>query len=145
MLLTVVVSAKIYPDGSIDDKIYSYRHFEPKSLSMDKDIDSLCVPNYEEMKRLCINSHKLLPYFDLIGWDFTVDDKGDIVLIEYNWAPTIGGIQITNGPLFGEYTEDLISRLSEPVTTEVNALKRVFKGGPAWNEYIFDLDKKVGL
>ena len=48
----------------------------------------------------------------LISWDFAVDPQGEPVLIEVNL--TYGGVlvhQLCNGPIFGDRTEDILSRV----------------------------------
>ncbi|WZL78695.1 hypothetical protein QBE55_00540 [Eubacteriales bacterium mix99] len=49
------------------------------------------------------------PHFRIIGWDFSVDELGDPVLIEYNGAP--GMNQISRGPLFGDLTEPALNTI----------------------------------
>ncbi|MBO4556686.1 MAG: hypothetical protein J5706_07990, partial [Elusimicrobiales bacterium] len=65
------------------------------------------IPNYigiiETIKRL----HCQLPYFNIVGWDFTVDELGDPVLIEFNLKPAQN--QIGCGlPTFGELTDEVL-------------------------------------
>lgn len=48
----------------------------------------------------------------LTSWDLSVDVEGNPVLIEVNLA--YGGLffhQITNGPVFGDLTEDIINEV----------------------------------
>ena len=57
--------------------------------------------------------HEKTPQVGMISWDLSLDDRGNIVLIEANfydqsvWFP-----QMINGePLFGEDTEYMLSRI----------------------------------
>ena len=48
----------------------------------------------------------------LISWDFAIDQDGEPVIIEANM--TFGGVnihQMCNGPIFGDLTEDILSRV----------------------------------
>lgn len=136
---------KIYEDGKVDDGIRRYLTFDTSSLFEEKGIRDLYVPRYQEMIKRCIELHKTLPYFDLIGWDITVDDENEIVLIEYNYAPKPNAIQIINGPLFKEYTEEIMEKIAQPITENVPAVMHSFKNGRAAHEHIFDLRKVDGL
>ena len=44
-----------------------------------------------------------MPYFNLIGWDISVDKNGNPAMIEWNRAAELS--QVAHGPAFGEYTE----------------------------------------
>ena len=52
--------------------------------------------------------------FDLIGWDFSVDEDGEPVCLEYNiqWPGTVAH-QFVCGPYAGEKTDDLLSFLED--------------------------------
>ena len=56
-----------------------------------------------KMSRVAIDA--MLPYFDIIGWDFAVDENGEPVCIEYNVMPEPN--QISCGPTFGELSEEV--------------------------------------
>ena len=49
----------------------------------------------------------VLPYFDLIGWDFAVDEDGEPVFIEFNVMPEQN--QISCGPSFGKLTDEVLA------------------------------------
>ena len=56
--------------------------------------------------------HKQIPYFKMISWDIAIDDKRDLVLVEYNVrSQEILGVQLFNGPLFGKYTNDVLESI----------------------------------
>ena len=68
------------------------------------------VPNYRNIKKACINLHNhRVHYQNLVSWDMTVDKEGNIILIELNLsAQGILFFQANNGPLFGNYTEEVL-------------------------------------
>lgn len=71
--------------------------------------DKIILPGIEKMKDIVNREHIRLNYFSLIGWDFTVDNDGDVVLLEINthW-PALDSVQMLNGPAFGDMTDDVM-------------------------------------
>lgn len=54
--------------------------------------------------------HSEMPYFSFIGFDVAINEEGDLVIMEYNIR--VSGImyyQYTNSPLFGLYTNEIVS------------------------------------
>ena len=75
------------------------------------------IPNYkhvlEEVKRL----HMCVPVFGFINWDICIDPSGEPILVEYNVGG--GGLDIhqyTNGPVYGQYREKIISDVFKDFT-----------------------------
>ena len=57
---------------------------------------------------LAIEVARQFPYARLLSIDFAVSDKGKILLIEVNnMYNEINFCQMQNGPLFGEYSEEV--------------------------------------
>lgn len=133
---------KINDDGLLDDTIYRYRHFEKGSLKQDKRIDRLVIPQYDKMVECCKSLHRCLPYCDLVGWDITEDEEGELILIEYNYAADSEFLQIFNGPAFGDYTDELMEKLTQPTSEEMIAIRRSFINAPE-KSMVIDL-KKIG-
>ena len=50
-------------------------------------LKGLKIDNFEKIVDTATKAHSNLPYFDFIGWDFTFDEEGDVVMIEYNADP----------------------------------------------------------
>ena len=71
-------------------------------------LEGLVIPHYgrviEKAKELAMS----LPYLRVIGWDFTIDEENDPVFIEMNTLPGIYIMQLCNGPVFGDITDDLM-------------------------------------
>ena len=133
---------KVDENGHIGDSIYHYKNFNKGSLREDKGIDNLVIPKFKEMIECCFTLHQGLPYNDLIGWDMTLDENGEIVLVEYNYAADAELIQISSGPLFGDYTDEIMERIMHPTTEELLMVKRSFEECP---EKVYNIDlKKVG-
>lgn len=45
------------------------------------------IEQFQQMVETAIKAHSNLPLFDLIGWDITADENGNIVVIEFNANP----------------------------------------------------------
>ena len=71
------------------------------------------INNYSKVIEVIKESHKLIPYFKLISWDFSIDEDGNPLMIEYNtsWCG-INFHQFNNGPLFGDMTEVILKEIS---------------------------------
>ena len=50
-----------------------------------------------------------LPYFDIIGWDVSIEENGEPILIEYNASPGLSQSAFCSG--MGENTERIIREL----------------------------------
>lgn len=133
---------RINEDGRLDDTIYRYKFFEKGSLKHDKCIDCLFIPQYDKMVECCLALHRCLPYCDLVGWDITEDEEGDLILIEYNYAADSEFLQIFNGPAFGEYTDELMEKLMQPISEDMITIRRSFANAPE-KSMVIDM-KKVG-
>lgn len=72
-------------------------------------LDGYKVPSYEKIISFVKELQLHLPFFNLVGWDVTIDQYGEPVLIE--WNARTGFSQFSYGPAFGENTERIIKEL----------------------------------
>lgn len=73
------------------------------------EFEGYSIEAYEKMIEIAVKEHSRFPYVRFIGWDFTVDDKGNVVVMEYNTkSPGVLYYQYVNGPLFGDSTKELL-------------------------------------
>lgn len=78
------------------------------------DIEMKEIPYFEETLNVVKEAHLKLPPFDVIGWDVTIDDANNPIIIEYNVKrPGTILYQFANGPLAGDYTSSLLSFLKD--------------------------------
>lgn len=69
---------------------------------------------YDKVISLSIEAHKRLHHFDFVGFDITIDENHNPVLIEANLGqPGIFAYQYVHGPLFGKYLSRVISLMEE--------------------------------
>ncbi|NCC74446.1 MAG: hypothetical protein EOM06_13775, partial [Sphingobacteriia bacterium] len=67
------------------------------------------IPMFQEMNEIAISIAKKFVYHRLLGFDFCIDNEGLIKLIEVNNKNNeINFYQMSNGPLFREYTNEII-------------------------------------
>lgn len=45
------------------------------------------IQQFDEMVQVVCDAHHNLPHFDLIGWDVTINNKNEVVVIEFNPDP----------------------------------------------------------
>lgn len=64
------------------------------------------IPSFEKALAVVREMHLRLPYFNLVGWDFGIDESGEPIMIEWNRAPDLS--QTAHGPAFGDMTEEII-------------------------------------
>ena len=84
-------------------------------------LDGYQMPCFQKVLDLVKEMHLRLPYFNLIGWDMSVDKNGNPALIEWNRAAELS--QVAHGPAFGDYTEEILSVVKNRVNTR-------FEGSP---------------
>ncbi len=70
------------------------------------------VPEFEKMLETVKRAAQYTGNFRLVGWDMSVDEDGDVILIEANMRKgAIGPIQCEHGPFFGELTEKVLDEV----------------------------------
>jgi len=105
----------------------------------------LYIPNYRQLVSSALALHAKIPYIDLIGWDFAIDEAGVPVMIELNQYPDCEFIQIFNGPMFGMYTEELMDAISNGHIEPVTVYKQSFGSDMAHYEYNFVIGKQYSI
>ena len=83
-------------------------------------LKSFTIPSFQKVMSLVKELHTRLPYFNLIGWDFGIDQAGEPVMIEWNRAPDLS--QTAHGPAFGDLTEEILLSLQKKPNTILNNL-----------------------
>ena len=70
------------------------------------------IPNFEHCKELVKRlAYRFVRVSRLVSWDLAIGEDGEPILVEVNLC--YGGVdihQMTNGPLYGEYTEQMIAQ-----------------------------------
>lgn len=99
---------EIKNDGTIGRGLDLQRRFSDNHRFTEL-IRTTVIPGYQQIVEIVKREHRMLNYFALIGWDFTVDKCGEPVLIEINtrW-PAMDSLQIFVGPAFGDLTDEIM-------------------------------------
>lgn len=70
--------------------------------------DGLSIPNWKMIEDKVVSFHKHIPQANLIGWDITLDQTGEPIVIEINLdSAEIEAHQIFNGPIFGNRLQEV--------------------------------------
>lgn len=71
-----------------------------------KYMETYRVPSMDKIREKVKEFHYMIPHLRLVGWDFTVDEKGEPILFEFNCAPGAQSYQLVTGKsMFGEKTD----------------------------------------
>lgn len=103
------LACPILPNGSLAEKAINR---ESKWVTNHPDgvvFKDVTIPSYHKVIESVRRAHKNIPHFRIIGWDFSIDQEGEPVFIEYNGAPGLN--QVSCGPLFGEFTESVLDSI----------------------------------
>ena len=70
------------------------------------------IVGYDKAKELIKKAHPMVPYFKLISWDIAVNEQGEALMLEANFAKgCLNFHQMTKGPLFGEDTKKILDEV----------------------------------
>ena len=70
-------------------------------------VNNYLIPSFPRILDFVKDLHQRLPYYRLVGWDISVDNNGNPVMIEWNRAAELS--QVAHGPAFGDYTEEILA------------------------------------
>ena len=88
------------------DKHFSKKFESPTGVAF----KGVQIPNYEQIKSEIRGFHQRIPYANLIGWDVTLDETGNVIVIEVNLdSALVEAHQIFNGPIFGDRLEEVMT------------------------------------
>lgn len=82
--------------------------------------DGYQIPCFDKVLDTVKEMHLRIPYFNLIGWDMSVDKDGKPTLIEWNSAPQLS--QVGHGPAFGDLTEEILDVAMRRENTRFNGI-----------------------
>ena len=101
-------ACNVQMDGRLSERAVSSNGWateHPSGIAF-KDI---VVPSFDRVIEIINEEHKKIPYLNIIGWDFGIDENGDPVFIEMNEGPQDN--QNGSGPTFGDMTEDVLDEV----------------------------------
>lgn len=103
----------INDDGTLKEFAYNTRGYSWKQHPQGVTFKGYKITGYEACREMAMKlAGRLITASRLVSWDFAIDVTGEPVLIEVNL--TYGGVlvhQLCNGPIFGDMTQDILSRV----------------------------------
>ena len=101
------ISTKINLDGTLCRFAYGAPGQDKIELTdTGVKLEGYQVPSFEKALAMVKEQHLNLPFQDLVGWDISIDDAGEPVMLEWNTTPELS--QSAVGPAFGDYTEMVV-------------------------------------
>ena len=99
-----VLSKKAYQLGYGDKNIVFTAHPDTNLI-----FENYTIPHIDKIKQAAYKMHTRTPNIGIISWDFTINDKSEIIVIEANfWGQSVWFPQIVNeSPFFGKNTEEI--------------------------------------
>ncbi len=78
------------------------------------------VPSWDKIVNIIKDNHLLIEHFDMVGWDFTVDEEGNPICFEWNiqWPGTVLYQFANKRPLFGDKTDAILSFLKNQINRD---------------------------
>ena len=114
----VTASAGIIAGIKADGKLMEQAYFDMSSgKTTDRHpggmlLSEITVPSFDKMIETVKRAAQYACNFRLIGWDLSVDEGGDVVLIEANmFTGEMHPIQFLHGPFFGDLTERVLDEV----------------------------------
>ena len=72
-------------------------------------LDGYQIPSYFEAIEMVKQFHTFFPYSKILGWDMSIKENGEPILLEVNTKPGLSQSSLGSG--FGEYTDKIIKEL----------------------------------
>ena len=112
--------AEILPDGKLCHRYHdlNLKWYECEETGLYA--RDFVIPSLDKVYDMVKKAHPQLSHYKVIGWDFTVDEEGEPVMIEFNLRPSICFQFTTRKPLLGEMTEWVYDDLFIHRTLEKN-------------------------
>ncbi len=93
-----IVSGKLAEYGHLNDWTSTHNHPDTQIAFKNK-----TIPYFNTAVALCIELHSRVPYIGSIGWDLTIDSKGQVQILEWNgYHNDIKYSEATQGPCFAD-------------------------------------------
>lgn len=106
----------IGPDGKLLKDVFTRRNGYVEYVEENADglrFEGYPIPSFDKAQEFVRTQACRAPHLRLIAWDLSIDEDGDVVLIEFN-ASMPGQNQRTCGPTFGELTEQVLAEVFLP-------------------------------
>lgn len=106
------MGVEVLPDGTLQKGVSCYPYMIYDKTDAGTQLNGYCIVDFENIKETALRAHANLPMFDLCGWDIAVDDKGNVIIIEFNPNPDVRIEQAIFGTsCYKEHTEDVCKQV----------------------------------
>ena len=102
----------VMPAGKITDRMFRGRTLETFSFRTEHPDAPKFVPCYDKALEFVKKLHEKLLYFDSIGWDVGISPDGQPMLVEFNVEANLRSAQMIGGPMYGDYLDEVMDRVS---------------------------------
>lgn len=103
------ISAGILPGGQLQSIAFTKEGHLFDHHPQGARFEDCIVPNFEEILDLIRSMHARIAHFRIMSWDIAIAKDGSPILVEPNyWRGSIDLHQLSNGPLFGDLTEEVL-------------------------------------
>ena len=103
----------IEEDGRLKDPAYTmYGEKFNCHPTTNVKFSDVVIPSFDKALNLVKDLHPMIPDFRLVSWDIAINSSGEPILLEVNLC--MGGLdfhQLTNGPVFKEDTEKILTEV----------------------------------
>ncbi|WP_412561071.1 sugar-transfer associated ATP-grasp domain-containing protein [Winogradskyella sp. MIT101101] len=99
----------ILHDGTLKGKGYNPKGEVVTETSTGISIADCKIPNYAKVQEMVKSMHHVVPYFRIIAWDIGINKDDLPYLIEYNTYKLGIDLQIADGPLLGDFTDEILA------------------------------------
>lgn len=107
------VAVGVKNNGQLND--YGFTSSGNKSYShpySGQEFRKVYIKEYSLIRKTVEKLHENLPYFDIVSWDVALNDKNEIIIVEFNISgQEINFHQYNNGPLFGDFTDIVMKKI----------------------------------
>ena len=101
-------NAEIFLDGHVHSKACHDEGYWVNAREAGLYDENFVIPGIGKILETVRRIHPEVSHFKWIGWDFTLDQDGDPLLIELNSTPGDHAQRVSGRPLFGEMTDWLL-------------------------------------
>ena len=99
----------VNPDGTLKDEAFFSCGERITVAPNGQNFAGVQLPNFEKALEMTTRIHEKLPHFGFVAFDVCFDEDGEPCIMEFNIrGPGVLYYQYTNGPLFGDRTQEVI-------------------------------------
>lgn len=106
------ISAGILASGQLKEIAYTKEGYAYDRHPQGGRFEDCIIPNFQDILDLLCAMHARIAHFRLMSWDIAIAKDGSPILVEPNyWRGSIDLHQLSNGPLFGELTDEVLEEV----------------------------------